>query len=105
MTSQIPARLGTPHGLQTLRGDRGRRANDVQPGIAPMGWHLASAARGVCSRPHRLQQLLLNSVAQGQTEGTVPIVWIEPIVAGLQSHSCGYQQGFVASSRNLEKYL
>ena len=72
---------------------------------APMRGHLPSAAGRIRRRAHRLQQLLLHRLAQRQAQGTVTIVGIEPVVARLQSHACGYQQGLVAGAGDLEKDL
>ena len=71
----------------------------------PMRRHLPAAAGRVSRRAHGLQQLLLHRLAQRQAQGTVAIVGIEPVVAGLQSHACGNQQGLMAGAGDLEKDL
>src|SRR5438093_219291 len=52
---------------------------------------------------HRREQHLRWSHAEGQAEGSVAIVGVEPIVSGAEDLTGGDQDGFVAGPGNLKK--
>jgi hypothetical protein len=67
--------------------------------------HLTPAAGRILRRAHGLEQLLLHGVAQRQADGAVAVVRKEPVVAGLQRHARGYQQGLMPGAGYLEEDL
>ena len=67
--------------------------------------HLASTAGDVRCGSDRLQELFFYSVAESEADGAVAVVRKEPVVTGLQRHSGGYEQCFMAGAGDLEEDL
>ena len=96
------AGLRTAHGLQELR-PRGRRLRDeVEPGMPPVGRHLAPPGVRILARARGAEEHLERGHAELQGEGPVPVVRVEPVVARPEHHARGYQDRLVARSADLE---
>ena len=67
-----------------------------------MGRHLASARGRIFRGPNSLLQHLARRHAQGQAQGAVAIVRIEPIVPGSHRHGRGNLHGLVPRAADLE---
>ena len=105
MSGVIAADFGTAHGLQNLRPGRRGAGDDIEVGQAPVGRHLPAAGTGVVTRTDRLQQHVIGSGSQGQTERPVAVIRIKPVVAGLQGQGRGHAHGFMPRTRDLEEDL
>ena len=103
MAREVAAGLGAPHRVEALGRGRGTWGDDVQLAARPVGRHLAATAGGIVGCAHRLQQLILHGVAQGEADGSVAIVGEEPVVARAQGHSGGDQESFVSGAGDLEE--
>ena len=90
--------FGRPDALQKLRSRRRRRRDDVVRLMSPVARHLASAGRGIDRGAHCLVQHFRWSHAEGQAEGAVAVISVEPIVRRLEDHSRRGQNRFVAGS-------
>ena len=105
MVAQVDAGLGAADCLQNLRaGGRGLR-DDVQPVVGPVRRHLSAAGTRIVGGAHGLQQHFVGGGAQGEDEGAVPIIRIEPVVSGLEAEAGSYADGLVAGAGDLEKDL
>jgi len=98
MLGEIAAGFGASDGLQNLGAGGGRLGDDVEPLVGPVRGHLASAGTRVVGRAHGAQQHFERSGAQGETQRTVAIVRIEPVVGGLQRQGRSRAHGFVAGA-------
>ncbi len=97
------AGLGAADRLQEL-GPRGARlGDDVVLGVAPVRGHLPAAARGVVSGGDPLEQHLVGGDAEPQAERAVPVVGVEPVVAGLEVEGRADENGLVARAADLEE--
>src|SRR5215471_5851606 len=68
-----------------------------------MAWHLASAARGIFGSSDRLQEHLGRGYAKSETQGTITVVWNEPVIGRLHCERSGDEHRFVTSPRNLKE--
>ena len=105
MVPQVDAGFGAADCLQDLRACGRRLGDDVQPVVGPVRRHLASAGTRIIGGAHGLEQHFVRSGTQGEDEGTVPIIRIEPVVRRLEAKGGGDADGFVTGSRDLEKDL
>jgi hypothetical protein len=105
MGGEVSASLRAAHCLGALGGNGRGLADNIQPGIAPVGGHLAAAAGHIACGSDGLQQHFLNRIAQSEAERAIAIVGIEPVIAGLERHACGHQQGLMACTGDLKKDL
>ena len=72
--------------------------------VAPVGGHLAAAGgRVVRRRPRPASSISCGRDAEGEAEGAIAVVGIDPVVAGAQSHAGGDLDGFVAGAADLEE--
>ena len=70
--------------------------------MPPVRRHLTSMRVWIVFSADAGKELLVRSHSQLQTERTISIVRIEPIVASLQSHACCYQHCFVSGTTDLK---
>ena len=105
MPREVSSRLRAPDRMQALRRRRRRRRHDIQLRARPVRRHLPPAAGRIVRRAHRLQQLLLNRVAQRKADRPVAIVGKEPVVSRTHRHARRNQQRLVSCARNLEEDL
>jgi hypothetical protein len=100
-----PAGLGAPHRLQEL-GARGRRgAHDAEVPGAGVARHLASAGGGVRRGPHGLEEVIQGRLPQGQGEGPIPVVEVEPVGGGTEVFRHGHLHRLVPRPGDLEEDL
>ena len=64
--------------------------------------HLASAGGGIFRRADRGEEHFLGGDAEGEAQGAVAIVGVDPILAGAQRHRGGHLHGFVSGAADLE---
>ena len=94
--------MGAADGLQKL-GAGGRGAgDDVLGGVRPVGGHLAATRRGVARSADALQEHLFGRHAEGEAEGAVAVIGVEPIVAGFERHTGGGLSGFMTGGTDLK---
>src|SRR5205814_10479829 len=98
-------RLRTSDGLEQLRTGGARLADDVERLVAPMGRHLATSRVGVLGGTDRREQHLGGGHAQAETERTVAIVGVEPVVRGTEGPARRDKQGILTGDRDLEENL
>src|SRR3984893_4999504 len=84
MPGEIAAGFGASDGLQDLGTGGGRLSNDIEPLVGPVRGHLAAAGTGIVGRADGTEQHLVRSCAQGETQGAIAVIGIEPVVGGLQ---------------------
>src|SRR2546422_11238531 len=73
--------------------------------VAPVGRHLAASRVGVLGGTDRREQHLGGGHTQAETERTVAIVGIEPVVRGTEGLARRDQHGFMTGARDLEENL
>ena len=98
MPREVTTSLGAAHRMQALRSRRRARRHNMQFLTRPVRRHLPSATRGVFRRADRLQELLLDRVAERQANRAVAIVRKEPVISGPQRHPRCDQQGLMSSA-------
>lgn len=68
-----------------------------------MGRHLPAARGWILSRADGLEQHLLRSYAERQTEGPIAVIRIDPVLPRPQNQRGGNLHGLVSGAANLEK--
>src|SRR6202165_5893657 len=105
MPGEITAGFGASDGLQNLGASGGRLSNDIESLKGPVRGHLAAAGTGIVGRADSAEQHFVGSGAQGETQGAVAVIRIEPVVGWLQRKSRSDAHGFVAGAGDLEENL
>ena len=67
-----------------------------------MGGHLASAGSGIRGRATACSSMSLSCDTERKAKRAIPIIGIEPIVAGPQAHPGGDLDGFMAGAADLK---
>ena len=67
-----------------------------------MGRHLASARSGIVRGAYSLEQHFIRRDAEGQTQGAIAIIRIDPIVARSQAHAGSHFDRFMSGSADLK---
>ena len=98
-----PAGLRCADRVQALRAGWTRLRHDVELLVAPVRRHLASTGVGIVLGADGAEQHLERRHAQGEAQGAIAIVGMEPVVAGLQHHAGGGEHGFVPGAADLEE--
>ncbi len=93
------------HGLQELSAGGRRSAGDLDLRAGGMPRHLPPPGLGAVGGAHGLEKLVQRRKTQGQGEGAVPVIEVEPVVARPEVCSQGHLNGFVAGARDLEEGL
>ena len=84
---EIAGGFGASGGLDKLgAGGRGA-AHDVELAMTPVGGHLTAGGSGIGRGADGLLEHFVGRDAEGEAEGAIAIVEIEPIVAGTQGHA------------------
>ncbi len=97
-----PARLGRADRVQELGAGTGRLRDDVQPLVTPVGRHLAARRGRVVLRADRLEKHLVGGYAELEDQSTIPVVALEPVVAGPENHPRGRRHGLVPYAIDLK---
>ncbi len=100
---QVAGRVGASHRLEELRAGGRGAGDDVEIARAPVGRHLAAAGSRVCSGAHRGEQHILRGDAQHETQRTVAVVEIEPVVSRPEDGARGRPQRLVPRPADLEE--
>src|SRR5215831_603149 len=74
----------------------------MQRWITPVRWHLAPAGTGVVRRPDSLQEHLIGFHAQSQTQGSIAVIRIEPIVSRPEREPGSDADGFMSGTGHLK---
>ena len=98
MPGEIAAGFGASDGLQNLGAGAGRLGDDVEVLEGPVRGHLTAAGTGIVGCAYGAEQHFVRSCAQGEAQGAVAVVGVEPVVVGLQRKSRRNSQGFVAGA-------
>ena len=64
--------------------------------------HLASARTGVVSRSNALQEHIVRLDPERQTQCTIPIIGIEPVITGFHRQAGGRTNALMSGSRHLK---
>jgi hypothetical protein len=99
----MPRRFRAADCLQELRSGGRGCADDVPPRMTPVRGHLPAARSRIGGRADRLLQHLERRHAQREAQRAVAVVWVDPILAGVERHAGGHLQRFVAGPADLEK--
>ena len=95
--------LGAPDGVQELRTGRAGAGHDVVVLVSPVAGHLPSTRGRILLGAHALEQHLVRRHSQLETEGTVAIVRVEPVVGGTGRQTRRDPDGLVAGAADLEE--
>ena len=94
--------FGTADGLGELGAGGGGTGDDVEGGVAPVGGHLATTGTGIGGGTDGLEEHVEGRHAEGEGEGAVAVIRIEPVVTGLADEAGGDLDGFMAGSADLK---
>src|SRR5207248_7765890 len=98
-------RFGRPDRLKELRTGGRRVGNNVEFLVPPVARHLAAARIGVIGRADSAEQHLFARHAELETERTVAVVRVEPIVRRAKDESSGGQDSLVSRAGDLKEDL
>src|SRR5205085_8169365 len=71
--------------------------------MSPVRRHLPTVRVRVSRSAYSREKLFERSHSQLQTQGSVAVVWIKPIVTSLQSHPSRYKHGLVPRAADLKE--